>query len=84
MGLKFFADHCVPNAVIYALRDAGHEVFNLKKHIPRDSPDAIVIATAQALNAILVSLNGDFADIITYPPSNYKESLHCKLKIIRK
>ncbi len=65
MSLKFFADHCVPNAVIQALRNAGHQVFILREHIPRDSPDPVVIAKAQELNAILVSLNGDFADPIS-------------------
>jgi hypothetical protein len=30
MGLRFFADHCVPNLVIQTLLDAGHEVFRLK------------------------------------------------------
>ena len=72
MDLRFFADQCVPNSVIHALRDAGHHVFVLKEHIPPDSHDALVIAKAQELNAILVSLNGDFADIATYPPSQYK------------
>ena len=72
MSLRFFADHCVPNSVIQPLHSAGHDVFILKEHIPRDSDDAIVISKAQELDAILVSLNGDFADIVTYPPSNYK------------
>src|ERR671931_2697936 len=72
MPLRFFADHCVPNAVIQTLRAAGHEVLILKEHIPRDSDDPIVLAKAQELEAILVSLNGDFADIVTYPPSRYK------------
>jgi hypothetical protein len=34
-------------------------------------PDSAVIAKAQELGAILVSLNGDFADIVTYPPASY-------------
>lgn len=72
MSLRFFSDHCVPNTVIQALRDAGHTVFVLKEHIPPDSDDIVVIAKAQNLNAILVSLNGDFGDITTYPPSKYK------------
>jgi predicted nuclease of predicted toxin-antitoxin system len=72
MVLRFFADHCVSNFVIQALRDAGHEVLRLKEHIPTDSPDSFVISTAQELDAVLVSLNGDFADIVTYPPANYK------------
>lgn len=37
-----------------------------------DSPDAAVIAKAQGIGAILLSLNGDFADIVTYPPANYQ------------
>jgi len=72
MALKFFADQCVPDSVTDALRDAGHEVLRLRDHIPPDSPDPIVIAAAQDMGALLISLNGDFADIVTYPPSRYK------------
>jgi len=72
MSLRLFADHCVPNSVILALRGAGHEVLILAKHIPPDSDDAVVITKAQELDCILVSLNGDFADITTYPPARYK------------
>jgi len=72
MSLRFLMDHCVPNSVAQALREGGHDVFILKEHIPRDSDDTVVIATTQELDAILVSLNGDFADIATYPPSHYK------------
>ena len=72
MSLKFFADHCVSNSVVQTLRDAGHEVFWLRDYIPRDSADPIVISKTQELGAILLSLNGDFADILTYPPANYK------------
>ena len=72
MSLRLFTDQCVPNSVTQALREAGHDVFILKEHIPPDSNDAVVIAKAQELDAILVSLNGDFAGIATYPPSQYK------------
>lgn len=71
MGLRFFADHCIPNSIIKGLLDAGHEVIRLKDHIPIESPDPIVIATAQKLDSILISLNGDFADKLNYPPANY-------------
>jgi hypothetical protein len=40
--------------------------------LPVESSDAIVIAKATEIDAILLSLNGDFADIVTYPPKNYK------------
>lgn len=31
-----------------------------------------MIASAQKLDSILISLNGDFADTLNYPPANYK------------
>ena len=72
MSLRFFADHCVPGSVIQMLQEAGHEVIGLRDHIPLDSSDRLVILKAQELDAILLSLNGDFADIVTYPPAKYK------------
>lgn len=71
-SLKIFADHCVPGYIINSLKDMDFEVLRLRDYIPKDSPDSIVIEKAQELNTILISLNGDFADIVTYPPSNYK------------
>ena len=58
--------------MIQALRDAGHEVLRVKEHLPVESGDEVVIAKAQELDSILLSLNGDFADIVAYPPSLYK------------
>lgn len=72
MGLRFFADHCLSSFIIQTLRDAGHEVLPLKHHLPVESPDSTVIAKAQEFDAILLSLNGDFADIVMYPPSRFK------------
>ena len=72
MGLRFLADHCISNLIIQTLRDRRHEVVRLRDVLPVESPDAIVNAKAQDLDAILLSLNGDFADIVTYPPENYK------------
>jgi predicted nuclease of predicted toxin-antitoxin system len=72
MALRFLADHCISNTIVRALRDATHEVVRLKDVLPVESPDTIVIAKAQEIDAILLSMNGDFADIVTYPPKNYK------------
>ena len=71
MSLRFFADHCVSNAIIDHLRLQGHEVLRLRDYIEPESPDRLVIAKAQESDAILLSLNGDFADIVTYPPSRF-------------
>ena len=70
--LKVFTDHCISNYINARLRDAGCEVFRLRDHIDPGSDDPVAIAKAQELDCILVSLNGDFADIVTYPPSLYK------------
>ena len=72
MGLLFFADHCVSNAIMQTLRDAGHDVLRLRDHLPTESPDPVVMAKAQELDALLLSLNGDFADIVSYPPAHYQ------------
>src|SRR5713101_6658913 len=72
MALRFLADHCVSNTIVRTLRDATHEVVRLKDVLPVESPDSIVIAKALELDAILLSMNCDFADIVTYPPKNYK------------
>jgi len=58
--------------MIQTFRDAGDEVFRLRDYISTDSPDSVAISKAQELDSILVSLNRDFADIVAYPPANYK------------
>lgn len=80
MTLRFFADQCVPNSIIRALMEEGYIVLKLRDHIPQDSEDSKVILKAQELDAILLSLNGDFADIVTYPPSNYKGIIAIQLR----
>jgi predicted nuclease of predicted toxin-antitoxin system len=72
VSLRFFADHCVPTSVILLLQQAGHETLRLRDYIPPDSSDQLVISKAQELDAILLSLNGDFTDIVTYPPVRYR------------
>jgi predicted nuclease of predicted toxin-antitoxin system len=72
MAIKFFADQCVPGSVMESLRDAGHEVLRLRDYIRPDSSDPVVIAKAQELGALLISLDGDFMDIVTYPPARYQ------------
>ena len=64
-------DQCVPRAVSEALRAAGYSTEILRDHLPTDAADQVVIAYAQTIDAILVTLNGDFADIINYPPASF-------------
>jgi predicted nuclease of predicted toxin-antitoxin system len=80
MPLRFFADHCIADAVIQQLQSAGYEVLRLKDHLPIESSDRVVITTAQKLNSILLSLNGDFTDILNYPPSRYKGTISLQVR----
>ena len=72
MSLRLLADHCISKEIIDAMREMGHDVVRLKDVLAPDSPDAVVIAKAKEIDAVLISLNGDFADIITYPPKAYE------------
>ncbi|PSQ53741.1 MAG: hypothetical protein BRD28_03555 [Bacteroidetes bacterium QH_10_64_37] len=69
--MRFFADHCVPESVAKALETEGHEVIRLRHQLLNDTPDSEVIAEAQDLNALLLSLNVDFSDLVRYPPQQY-------------
>jgi predicted nuclease of predicted toxin-antitoxin system len=72
MSLRLLADHCISREIIDAIREMGHDVVRLKEVLAPDSPDAAVIAKAKEIDSVLISLNGDFADIITYPPEAYE------------
>jgi len=69
--MRFFADHCVPTAIVRGLCAHGHEVLLLRDQLPIRAPDPVVLAKAQQLDCLLLSLNGDFADIVTYPPTRF-------------
>ena len=71
MSVRFFVDQCVPLSVSESLRRAGHLAEILRDHLPINAKDPDVIAYAQSLDAVLVTLNGDFADIINYPPARF-------------
>jgi hypothetical protein len=65
MALRFFADHCISKFIIESLQKDGHHVFRLKDHLPVQSSDAMVIARAQELDALLLSLNA--TSLISWP-----------------
>jgi predicted nuclease of predicted toxin-antitoxin system len=71
MSLRFFSDQCVPTEISDFLTHYGHQVTILRDVLPIRSLDPEVIGQAQQSPAILLSLNGDFADIVAYPPANY-------------
>jgi predicted nuclease of predicted toxin-antitoxin system len=56
---RFFCDQCVPREIADALRQFGCDVQLLRDHLPTHALDTDVIAKAQELDSVLVSLNGD-------------------------
>lgn len=71
MSLRFLCDQCIPAEISNHLRQQDYVVILLREVLPIRSPDPEVIAKAKELNAVLVSLNGDFSDIVAYPPNQY-------------
>jgi predicted nuclease of predicted toxin-antitoxin system len=69
--MRFFIDQCVPEMIPNMLEAESHVARRLRNHIPTDAPDPQVIAKTQSPQAVLVSLNGDFSNIVQYPPSAY-------------
>jgi predicted nuclease of predicted toxin-antitoxin system len=61
--IRFFIDHCVPEAVAVLLEDHGRTVIRLRLKTAPDSPDALVAAVAEVNNAVLVTMDGDFKTI---------------------
>lgn len=80
MALRFFADHCVPGSVIHELEKVGYAVQRVKNVMPESSSDEAVIRMAQDLDAILISLNGDFSDILRFPPADFKGIVALQLR----
>src|SRR5206468_2540490 len=72
MSLRLLADQCVPFSIIEAVRHMGHDVTLLRSVLPIRAPDTDVMAKAKAMDVILLSLNGDFADIVAYPPASHR------------
>ena len=64
-------DHCVPRRYQRLLSGWGYPAELSSAHIPPDAPDTDVIALAQRLEAVLLTVDLDFANILDYPPANY-------------
>jgi predicted nuclease of predicted toxin-antitoxin system len=61
--MRLFIDHCVPESVPQILEEHGYAVIRLREKTAPDSPDSLVAAVAEANNAVLVTMDGDFKAI---------------------
>ncbi len=69
--MKFLADHYVYGKTVKPLRAQGHEVITLKELGQADAEDLQVLALAQSLDAVLITNDKGFGNILTYPPERY-------------
>jgi predicted nuclease of predicted toxin-antitoxin system len=70
--MKILADHCVYGKTIRLLKNAEHEVIRLKEVASPSSDDETVASLAFSINAVLLSNDKDFADIVKYPPKEHR------------
>ncbi len=80
MALEFFADHCIPRSVVRAFEEKGFHVAILGDHLPTNAADEEVIAKAQELACVLITMDGDFADLVRFPPENYAGIIALQVK----
>ena len=74
--MKFLVDENLPNALAAELSTQGFDVVKATA----GSSDAEVSALAQKDKRVLLTLDKDFADIISYPPSEYHGIICFRLK----
>lgn len=78
--MKFLLDQCVPHRIGVQLAASGHDVVYLRDVLPVESADHLLLAKATEMNAVLISLNGDFSDITAYPPSSHRGIIAIQIK----
>ena len=66
--MTFLLDHCTPHHYLKLLRDWGYDASLLKEHLVVNTPDPGVLQMAQELDAIILTVDKDFGNILQYPP----------------
>jgi predicted nuclease of predicted toxin-antitoxin system len=64
-------DHCVPRRYLALLTEWGYQAQISTVYLPADASDAQVIALVQKLDAVLLTFDLDFANLLEYPPKDY-------------
>lgn len=62
-------DHCVPGKFARFLREQGFTVVTVAEQLAPGASDSEVLALAQQMDAVLLTVDLDFADITIYPPT---------------
>lgn len=66
--MKFLLDENLSPSHVRTLRDLGHDVVSVVEMGLSGADDDLVRATAIEGGRVLVTLDGDFANVLRYPP----------------
>jgi predicted nuclease of predicted toxin-antitoxin system len=69
--MRFLVDEDLPRSLARVLRAAGHDALDVRDIGLRGRPDQEVFRAAQDRDAVLVSGDRGFANIITHPPGSH-------------
>ena len=70
--MSILLDQCVPLIFLKSLENWGYTVSYARDHIEPNADDEDVIALATKLDAVLVTIDKDFANVLDYPPAAYQ------------
>ncbi|MEK7450086.1 MAG: DUF5615 family PIN-like protein [Planctomycetota bacterium] len=65
-------DHCLPGKTIKLLRSQGYRIITLKELNKTSVSDREVLQITREQDAILITCDLDFANILVYPPEHYQ------------
>ena len=80
--MSILLDHCVPQKYRRILQSWGYDVTLLKEHTNPDADDVDVIAIAQKLDSVLLTVDMDFANILDYPPQSYQGIIVIRYQVL--
>ena len=69
--MSILLDHCTPRRYAKLLREWGYTAEVLTSYLAADTADPDVLALAQSLDAVLLTVDLDFANILHYPPQSH-------------
>ena len=78
--MRFKVDENLPIEVAEALRQAGHDAATVLEQRYGGSPDERLAALCQRENRALLTLDMDFADIRSYPPTEFPGLIVLRLR----
>lgn len=80
--MSILLDHCVPRRYLHLIQAWGYAASPLGDHAAIDSPDDRVITAAQTLDAVLLTIDLDFANILDYPPRDYNGIIVLRYRVM--